>query len=103
MSQGFIHESETKWFSCVNTDEELCFSRRVEQYSGTHQPSLTHSNSMTSTAFAFKSPLYGITHLLLTGPYVLIYFKLETDISKSDCLCPILSAFAFYGRTSFLD
>jgi len=51
-------------------------------------PSLTHSNSMTDTAFAFKSSLYGRTHLLLTDPYVLIYFKLESDISQSDCLCP---------------
>lgn len=50
--------------------------------------SLSHSNSMTGTAFAFKSPLYGKAHLLLTGPYVPIYFKLESDISQSDCLCP---------------
>lgn len=54
----------------------------------TRLSSLTHSNSMTSTAFAFKSPLYGRAHLLLTGPYVPIYFKLESDISQSDCLCP---------------
>lgn len=51
-------------------------------------PFLTHSNSMTGTAFAFNSPLYGGAHLLLTSPYALIYFKLESDISQSDCLCP---------------